>query len=500
MIASTVLQTFVAVWLALVPLAPGLSSRPAASPAPHPLLVPLEAMVQRKEYRFAISRSRDVPLPPDVRVAWLRGYAEAGLPPFQSELAIHVIDADLDEGLKWYARGRLAAALDSAECGAAPGPIVPSKEEDRVNLLGVANPERLLKAVDEAHAWVTAGVGVQSAEWICGTKSYPDRVQRRAAEMRRMELAALRLRRYVEAMVAGRTYPMKVYEVPGVAVLSRGNAAWLDDDHLLYIAGAEETPAGYINPVYLWSLVDGSRRRLDGELTVREVCARDGRIWLRGQQGQDGEPGVWVGTPDRFERVSGVRDSLTAQREMEKCNPRWPRERGNHPLRQGEKLTLHDDGRPAEFVRADGGVVALPFSSREIEIIDYGEWDGTYLVTASHPKRSDAAEPPGSWRALFTLDRGGLGTPRTVPYGIWEGPYRYSRRGLIYGGGYPDDKDTPGWNGLFLFPPGGGAVQLVHGWYQVGGVSPNGCRVPISGGSVRRLNGNVTRVVDVCVR
>ena len=76
----------------------------------------IDPFVERQEYVSALERLKRADADDATKRAWLWRHAEAGHVPLQYELAALLFPQDPAEGLKWYARGRLARTLDAAEC------------------------------------------------------------------------------------------------------------------------------------------------------------------------------------------------------------------------------------------------------------------------------------------------------------------------------------------------------------------------------------------------
>ena len=471
-----------------------------------PRLRAFEALIAGRHVREAIEESRKADLPQEVRLAWLRTHAQQGLPPFQSELAIHLLDADLDQALMWYARGYLATELDSAACAIGSGLRVPTKEEERVRLAGVANPERLLKAVDAAMAWAAAGVGVMQPGWRCEASLQDGSAKRRADAMARMELATIRLRRYVQSIDEGKRYPVRVRELEAVTSFYRREAGWIDNDTFMFVGRLSSAANTSPSLVHVWSIDKGTTSLPFGELRAREFCLREGRVLLSGFD-HEHRPLLWEGTLQGMPVPVPVTSHDEVEERFEFCDPNTSHRRPDAPmtLRGGASVLPGDYASAARFQLPNGRTLSLPWAHGSFAVLDHSRWAGFYLVRGTRVEEYGKKRP--SWgdddelHAIAVAD-GSLSTYR-VPFGIWTGDpfsalYRLSRLGLLRADGLLDEQGVPGWNGLFLFPfDGSPPARLIQGRFMIGPASPDGCRIPLA--TDASTNGiYLIRLLDIC--
>src|SRR5512134_2057574 len=127
----------------------------------------LDELVERQEYSTALSRFRALSVEPDRGVAWLRRHAKTGHALIQIELAVRLLDSELEESLHWYAKGTLVRILDASECGKSGQPLMPDPRVERVRIAAVANPAVLFKASIQALEWEESLRERPSPWWVC---------------------------------------------------------------------------------------------------------------------------------------------------------------------------------------------------------------------------------------------------------------------------------------------------------------------------------------------
>lgn len=487
-------------------------SKVAQSSAASADLASLDILVSQQRYHEALSALDASRLPKSDKVAWLRRQAEHGHVPIMYALSVRLFGEDVNESLKWYARGRLARTLDAAECAdqtASLGWRVSLDQQARgVADAGVANARAFSAAIDDALLWDDQRKERPSATWICASASadqeagllpQPKRDSERADTRETMAINARAIADFYMAVDAGVEAKFRRLEshidVPRIPYRSR--AGWLDNRRLLFVGvkrdeANRENEAPVFPELYLWDTDENRITLLRTARAIFDLCVDRSHVsylyaTVDAQKANRLASGRF---PDLIERETTGEESrrLFMRPDCERAPDlpnenifatTWLRTEHGYLYRENGVVTLH---RPdGTTTRVDVGVdnntspgVYAPFRDSYLVRGGYRDRHGHEIKLSSNAK-------PGDGAVLFWLRPNGETTAVDIPYGVWDspGPFKYypSAMGVLLPGGRSSNDNFPGFTGLYLFEDGGLTRRLAAGPSSVLAISPNGCRV-----------------------